>query len=48
MFCKNAGIYLRLSGLAAALAHKTAEETEVTLVSEGGVGITGDDCFQPT
>ena len=47
MICKKSWIYLRLSELAAALADKTAEETKVTLVSEGGVSISGRARRQP-
>jgi hypothetical protein len=46
--CKKYYIYLRLSSLAAALAEETAEETQVTFVREGGIGVSHDGCFEPT
>jgi len=48
MFCKKSYIYLRLSSLAAALAEETTEETQVTFVCEGGIGVSRDACFEPT
>ena len=48
MFCKKSYIYLRLSSLATALPEETAEETKVTFVREGGVGVSRDARFEPT
>ena len=48
MFRKEGRIYLCLSSLAATLAEETAEEAELTLMSEGGIGVSGDGCLQPT
>jgi hypothetical protein len=39
---------LCLRHLAAPLAEETTEETQPTLVRESGIGISGDDCLNPT
>jgi len=47
MFRNDGRIYLRVSSLAATLAEETAEEAELTLMSEGGIGVSGDGCLEP-